>query len=93
MKWKEHQLLMEIRQQPKAILETLAKENNAIEQCASFVRNKIDFLGMGSSYYASLYSKYLLREVAHIDIGVELSSEFLHYPPNVQRGQVFAVVS
>ena len=84
---------MEIRQQPKAILETLAKENNAIEQCASFVRNKIDFLGMGSSYYASLYSKYLLREVAHCDIGVELSSEFLHYPLNVRRGQVFVVVS
>lgn len=93
LKLREHQLLMEIRQQPRAILETLAKENDEIEQCASFVRNSIDFLGMGSSYYASLYTKYLLQEVAHIHVRIELSSEFLHYPPNVRRGQVFVVVS
>ena len=48
---------------------------------------------MGSSYYASLYAKYLLQEVARTDIEVGLSSEFVHYPLSVRNGQVFFLVS
>lgn len=48
---------------------------------------------MGSSYFASLYVKYLLQKVAHIDVEVGLSSEFLHYPTSVQSGQVFFLIS
>jgi glucosamine--fructose-6-phosphate aminotransferase (isomerizing) len=89
----EHQLLKEIREQPAAILETLTKESGEIERAAKALPRSLCFLGMGSSYYASLYAKYLLQEVAHIDARVELSSEFLHYPPHVRRGQVFVAVS
>jgi glucosamine--fructose-6-phosphate aminotransferase (isomerizing) len=89
----EHQLLKEIREQPAAILETLAQESKEIDRVSEKFPRSVCFLGMGSSYYASLYAKYLLQEVAHIDVRLELASEFLHYPPHVRRDQAFVAVS
>jgi glucosamine--fructose-6-phosphate aminotransferase (isomerizing) len=88
-----HQLLKEIREQPSAIMETLAQEEHEIERAAKVFPRSVRFLGMGSSYYASLYAKYLLEEYAHMDVPVDLSSEFLHYPPHVRRGEAFVVIS
>ena len=93
LKVKEHRLLLEIRQQPEAIIETVKQRNAEFESGSKFLRNGTCFLGMGSSFCASLYAKYILREVANIEVGVELSSEFLHYPPKVRRGQVFVLIS
>jgi len=93
LKVKEHRLLLEIRQQPEAIIETLRQENEEFQNVSKFVRNGTCFLGMGSSFYASLYAKYLLREVGSLDVAVELTSEFLHYPPKIRRGQVFVLIS
>jgi glucosamine--fructose-6-phosphate aminotransferase (isomerizing) len=90
---KEHQLIREIRQQPSAIIQTVTQEDSKLSHVSKFVTDDTRFLGMGSSYFASLYAKYLLQEVAHIDVGVGASSEFLHYPTTVRRGQVFFVVS
>lgn len=93
LKVKQHRLLLEIRQQPEAIIETVKQKNAEFESVSKFVRNGTCFLGMGSSFYASLYAKYLLREISHIDVAVEPSSEFLHYPPKIRRGQVFVLIS
>jgi len=89
----EHQLLREIREQPSAIMKTLAKEDNEIEHAAKVLPRTVRFLGMGSSYYASLYAKYLLEEFVQMDVRVDLSSEFLHYPPHVRRGEAFVAIS
>jgi glucosamine--fructose-6-phosphate aminotransferase (isomerizing) len=89
----EHQLLKEIREQPNAILETLAQESKAIERAAEALSRDVCFLGMGSSYCASLYAKYLLQEISHIDVRVEFSSEFLHYPPHIHSRGIFLAIS
>ena len=72
---------------------TVMQENQEIDRVSKFVTGNTRFLGMGSSYFASLYAKYLLQEVAHVDVEVGLSSEFLHYPTSVRSAQVFFVVS
>lgn len=89
----KHQLLQEIREQPNAILETLTQEIDEIEHVAKVLPRTVRFLGMGSSYYASLYAKYMLQQFAHLDVRVELASEFLHYPPHIRRGEVFVAIS
>lgn len=74
-------------------METVTQENNEVDRVAKFVTGNTRFLGMGSSYFASLYAKYLLQETTHASVEVGLSSEFLHYPTSVRRGQVFFLVS
>jgi len=72
---------------------TVMQENQEIDRVSKFVTGNTRFLGMGSSYFASLYAKYLLQEVAHVDVEVGLASEFVHYPTSVRSAQVFFVVS
>jgi len=88
-----HQLLKEIRQQPRAIIDTVVQEDEEVDRVSKFVTGSTRFLGMGSSYFASHYAKYILQEIAHIDVEVGLASEFLHYPTRVRNGQVFFLVS
>ena len=90
----EHLLLNEIREQPTTILDTLEAEKKSLPQAANFlIRRDIHFLGMGSSYCAGLYARYLLQEMAARRSEVHLASEFIHYPQDVVANDAFVAIS
>jgi glucosamine--fructose-6-phosphate aminotransferase (isomerizing) len=90
----EHILLKEIREQPKAIIETLEQEGGEVERVSHLLRGRrVRFIGMGSSYYASIYAKYLLQEFAQVDAEAWVASEFIHYPSTVSSKDVVITVS
>ena len=91
----EHLLLHEIREQPAAIRDTLTVERPHILNTANVLcRKHLHFIGMGSSYLASLYAKYLLEEMAQRRVENHLASEFIHYPPSsFERGDAFVATS
>lgn len=94
MRSNEHTLLREIREQPRAIIDTLELERREIQKVSGFLRNRrVRFLGMGSSYFASLYATYLFQGLAHVDAEAWLSSEFLHYPFRIDPSDVVIAVS
>jgi glucosamine--fructose-6-phosphate aminotransferase (isomerizing) len=87
-------LLREIREQPAAILDTLKAERGGIPRAAKFLgRRSVHFLGMGSSYCASLYAQYLFQELAQRRTEVHVASEFIHYPPRLASSDVFVAIS
>jgi glucosamine--fructose-6-phosphate aminotransferase (isomerizing) len=88
----EHVLLHEIREQPTAMRDTLNAERRRISEAAAFFgRKHLHFLGMGSSYFASLYAKYLFQEQRQAES--HLASEFIHYPLAPEPNDVFVIIS
>ena len=90
----EHILLREIREQPRAIRNTIGAESHEIDQVARLLRGRrIHFIGMGSSYFASLYANYLLAELVHIAPVNHLASEFIHYPITIPANEASLALS
>ena len=94
MPTKEHILLRELREQPNAIRNTIDAERHEVDQIAYFLnRRRIHFLGMGSSYFASLYASYLLAELTHNAATNHLASEFIHYPSTIAANEISVALS
>lgn len=90
----KHTLLREIHEEPGAIRKTIAAERHEIDQAARLLRRKrIHFIGMGSSYFASLYANYLLAELEHSTSVNHLASEFIHYPSKIPRNEISLAIS
>jgi glucosamine--fructose-6-phosphate aminotransferase (isomerizing) len=89
-----HVLLQELREQPNAVRETIEAESHELDQAARLIkRRRIHFLGMGSSYFASLYASYLLAEVTHNVAVNHVASEFIHYPSAIASSEVSVALS
>jgi glucosamine--fructose-6-phosphate aminotransferase (isomerizing) len=90
----KHKLLKEIYEQPKAIYETL---NKSLNKARYLIReelpgNRIVFLGMGSSYFASIYAKYLFSTIPKMSVDAISAAECLHYPRYIDdRSLIFAI--
>ena len=94
MQTNEHILLQELHDQPNAIRKTIDAEMSEIDRCARFLgRKRIHFFGMGSSYFASLYARYLLTALAHNATSSHLASEFIHYPSASPGSEVSIALS
>jgi len=90
----EHMLLLEIREQPSAVRNTIGAESHEIAKVARLLgRRRIHFLGMGSSYFASLYANYLLAGLVHIAPVNHLASEFIHYPSPIPTNEISVALS
>lgn len=90
----EYVLLRELREQPNAVRETIDAESHELDQIARLLkRRRIHFLGMGSSYFASLYATYLLSELTHNAAVNHLACEFVHYPSAIGASEVSVAVS
>ena len=90
----EHILLREILEQPDAIRDTIDAERHEVDQIAHFLKRKrIHFLGMGSSYFASLHASYLLAELTHSAATNYLASEFVHYPSTIAASEITVALS
>jgi len=90
----EHILLREMFEQPHAIRHTIDLESNEIDQVANcFRKRRIHFMGMGSSYFASLYASYLLADLTHNAAANHLASEFVHYPSTIAASEISVALS
>jgi glucosamine--fructose-6-phosphate aminotransferase (isomerizing) len=90
----EHVLLREIREQPGAIRNTIGAESHEIDQIAHLLqRRRIHFIGMGSSYFASIYANYLLAEQIRSAPVNHLASEFIHYPSTIPTHEISLALS
>ncbi len=86
----DHFMLKEIFEQPRVIEETVQTYINLSDNSihlANFnfdLRNfeKITIVACGTSYYAGMSAKYILEELARIQVEVEIASEF-RYRNNV----------
>ena len=90
----KHILLREIYEQPRAIRETIELESNEVNRVANrFRKRPIHYLGMGSSYFASIYAKYLHEQLTHSRAETHLASEFVHYPSSIMPGEITVALS
>lgn len=91
----EHYMLKEIKEEPKAILQTVAPRVNFLKKEIEFEElekskdklkkiEKIVFVGCGTAYYAGLYGKYLFEDILNLQVDAEISSElrYRNYPFN-----------
>jgi len=90
-----HRLLKEIYDQPKAISDTL---KNCLGSINSFVPERpfprnIIFLGMGSSYFSSIYAEYLFSGLSEVDVEAILASEQLYYPKRIDSRSLVLAIS
>ena len=86
----EHFMMKEINEQPKAIADTIAsvvKEEDSQHLYVDFsevglseeeIRNfsHIIIIGCGSAYHVGIAAQYVLEDLVHIPVRVELGSEF-----------------
>jgi len=90
----EHILLQELREQPKAVRDTIDAERLKLDHAARLLgRKRIHFLGMGSSYFASLYANYLFAGLPHIQATSHIASEFIHYPSVIAPNEICIALS
>ena len=90
----DHVLLREIFEQPGAIRNTIRAETHEIDQVARLLRSRrIHFIGMGSSYFASVYANYLFAELIHSTPVNHLASEFIHYPSMIPANEIIVALS
>ncbi len=76
-----HFMLKEIYEQPKAIVNTIAGNREKIGAVAEMASTytKVIFVGMGTSYHAALFGKYLFQRLLGVTPIVEESSEFRYW--------------
>jgi glucosamine--fructose-6-phosphate aminotransferase (isomerizing) len=80
----DHFMLKEIFEQPRVLEETiqtyvdLSSNSIHLPNFAFDLKkiNKITLVACGTSYYASLCAKYLIEEIAGVEVEVDIASEF-----------------
>lgn len=86
-----------IHQQPDRVVQVLERQRETIDRAAAAAasRQRILFLGIGTSYHAALLGEHFLR---HLTAGcaraqVDTSFQFVHYPLEVGPGDAVVVAS
>lgn len=80
----EHFMLKEIYEQPRVLADTieayvnLKSSNVHLPNFAFDLKsiNKITIVACGTSYYAGLCAKYLIEDIAKVEVEVDIASEF-----------------
>lgn len=100
----DHYMLKEIYEQPKAIVDSFRGRMSAVDGWVKLggvteYRNKLNkakrivFASCGTSWHASLVGKYLIEELAGIQVSVEYASEFRYRKPVIGNEDVFVAIS
>jgi len=79
-----HYMLKEIHEQPRVLEETIQGYLNLADSSIHLPNfnfdlkkiNKITIVACGTSYYAGLAGKYLIEDIAGIEVEVDIASEF-----------------
>ncbi len=86
----EHFMLKEIYEQPRVLEETIQAYVDVANDSIHLPNfnfdltkiNKVTIIACGTSYYAGLTAKYLIEEIAQVEVEVDIASEFRyrHHP-------------
>lgn len=99
----EHFMLKEMHEQPNVIRDTLhsaldgtgkidLSETGITAEELKKVR-RIIAVGCGSAYHVGVAAQYVIEELAHIPVRVELASEYRYRTPLFQEGDLVVVIS
>jgi glucosamine--fructose-6-phosphate aminotransferase (isomerizing) len=91
----KYRLLEEIYEQPDALLNTLkgCSEDLKFLRERKDIPKKIIFMGMGSSYFASIYAEYLFSNFLTFHVDSLLASQQLYYPRPIDRESLVVAIS
>ena len=95
----EHFMLKEIYEQPEAFARTaehyIKKGNLSFDEIKLYVRNfeKIHIVACGSAYHAGLAAKYVFEELARIEVGVHIASEYRYSTPFINEKTLVIAIS
>ena len=100
----KHFMLKEIHEQPTTVRDTLmgrfSREKGEVfledvnfsrEEVAAFT--KVNLVACGTSWHACLVGKFLLEQVAGIQVEVDYGSEFRYRDPLIDAGMLTVVIS
>jgi glutamine---fructose-6-phosphate transaminase (isomerizing) len=100
----DHFLLKEIMEQPASVEAVLRGRLNLEEGSTRLgglnmtdeqIRNieRIVIIGCGTAFYAGLLGKYLIEDLTHIPVDVEVASEFRYRDPVLTKNSVALIIS
>ena len=88
-----HYMLKEIHEQPQAVRRALHVAEDDIDAVADLIAatRRVQFIGVGSTYYVALYGQYVFADLAKTEVGVVSSDEFRYLDLSDADSLVFAV--
>jgi glucosamine--fructose-6-phosphate aminotransferase (isomerizing) len=87
-------LLSEIREQPEAIRRTISSVDlTEIEPVLARPLKRVVLMGMGASFYAAMYGRYLFSQITGIQGEAYLASDYLYYPSRVDVDDLVILIS
>ena len=98
----EHFMMKEIHEQPKAVRDTLASaiQDGQIQYDKLGLTtqelgdlNAVYIVGCGSAYHVGVTAQYVLEDLAHIPVRVELASEFRYRTPLLPEKTLVIIIS
>jgi glucosamine--fructose-6-phosphate aminotransferase (isomerizing) len=97
----DHFMLKEIYEQPRVLEETIQTYvdlNSSSIHLPNFAFdlesiNKITIIACGTSYYASMCAKYLIEDLAKIEVEVDIASEFRYRSHPFRKDNLMVFVS
>ena len=98
----EHFMMKEIHEQPKAVRDTLASAIQAGQIQYDKLGltpqelgdlNAVYIVGCGSAYHVGVTAQYVLEDLAHIPVRVELASEFRYRTPLLPEKTLVIIIS
>jgi len=93
-----HFMLKEIYEQAQAVASALEphldSSRSRINTCLDFEGvNRVVIVACGTSYYAGLYTQYLIEKWAKVPCSVEVASEFRYRDPVLTQGTLLVTIS
>ena len=101
----DHFMLKEIFEQPSAVEQTLSNRLDVGKGQIAFDRRTRTFLSRltpgekfviiacGTAYHAGLVGEYMLEELAHVPVDVDLASEFRYRAPMLDRATTILAIT
>ena len=97
----DHFMLKEIFEQPKVLQETLETYVNLGDSTINLANypfdianiKKITLIACGTSYYAALCAKYIIEDIAKIEVEVDIASEFRYRSHPFRKDNLMIFVS
>lgn len=90
-----HFMLKEIHEQPvvlKRLVSSRIKFGQKLNFALKNTRN-IFIVACGTAYHAGMVGKYIIEELVHIPVAVDLSSEFRYRSPIIDGKSIFLAIS
>ncbi len=87
-------LFSEICEQPEAIRRTISSfDPTELEPVLARPLKRVVLMGMGASFYAAIYGRYLFSQIMGIQGDAYLASDYLYYPPVIDVDDLVILIS